>query len=335
MSAMANENYNCFHFLPKVLKGNYYFNIGDHGGIIAAVKYFKTEGSTNELLYSTNEGITWQKLIFYSEPLKVFGLLTEPGENTTVFTIFGTVGGSNSIRWIIVRIDLRSVFERNCTESDYKRWSPSDNTVGKHRSCLLGRKEIYERRMINANCYNGRDHEKLVTVENCVCDRSDYQCDFGFHRDQDWSGACVRDHLFDDHDFYNPPGNCRPGKFYNQTRGYVKIRGDTCVGGKDNVYEPLKVACPVEEEKEFLLVAQRPNILRIDLRNLSNVDILPLTQIQNVIALEFDLADNCVIYGDIELDKIFIQCLNGTPPRVLVENNLSVEGVIILMNFSQ
>jgi hypothetical protein len=116
------------------------------------------------------------------------------------------------------------------------------------------------------------------------------------------------------------------GKFYNQTRGYIKIRGDTCLGGKDSVFEPLKVACPVEEEKEFLLVAQRPNILRIDLRNLSNVDVLPLTQIKNVIALEFDLQENCVIYGDIELDKIFIQCLNGTPPRVLVENNLSVEG---------
>ena len=90
----------------------------------------------------------------------------------------------------------------------------------------------------------------------------------------------------------------------------------------------MKVGCPVEEEKEFLLVAQRPNILRIDLRNLSNVDVLPLTQIKNVIALEFDLQENCVIYGDIELDKIFIQCLNGTPPRVLVENNLSVEGEI-------
>ena len=123
------------------------------------------------------------------------------------------------------------------------------------------------------------------------------------------------------------------GKFYNQTRGYIKIRGDTCLGGKESIFEPLKVGCPVEEEKEFLLVAQRPNILRIDLRNLSNVDVLPLTQIKNVIALEFDLQENCVIYGDIELDKIFIQCLNGTPPRVLVENNLSVEGEMIFFDW--
>ena len=35
----------------QVLQGNYYYNIGDHGGIIVAVKYFKTEGDTNTLMY--------------------------------------------------------------------------------------------------------------------------------------------------------------------------------------------------------------------------------------------------------------------------------------------
>ncbi len=34
------------------------------------------------------------------------------------------------------------------------------------------------------------------------------------------------------------------------------------------------------------------------------------------------------MYGDIEVDKIFIQCLNGSEPRVLVNNDLeSVEGM--------
>ena len=27
----------------QVLQGNYYYNIGDHGGVIVAVKYFKTD----------------------------------------------------------------------------------------------------------------------------------------------------------------------------------------------------------------------------------------------------------------------------------------------------
>lgn len=311
----------------QVLKGSYYVQIGDHGGLIVAVKYFKTEGATNQLLYSTNEGITWKKVTFYTEPLRVFGLLTEPGETTTVFTIFGTPAGSSVIDWIIVRVDLSSVFEKNCTETDFKRWSPSDGTRGKHRNCILGRKYIYERRIVNATCYNGRESDKQVTVENCLCDRSDYQCDFGYLRDKDWSGDCIRDPNFADHNQFEPPMHCRPGQFFNQTRGYAKITGDTCSGGKEDVYGPFKVACPVEDEKEFLLVAQRSKIVRIDLMNVSHVDTLPLPQLKNVIAMDFDMEDNCVIYGDIELDKIFIQCLNGTPPRVLVENNLNVEGM--------
>ena len=53
-----------------MLKGSYFFNIGDHGGIMVAVKYFKTEGRTNELVYSTNEGIDWKTVKFYEKPLK-------------------------------------------------------------------------------------------------------------------------------------------------------------------------------------------------------------------------------------------------------------------------
>ena len=57
---------------------------------MVATKYYKTDGPTNQLLYSTDEGINWKNLTFYEKPLKVYGLLTEPGENSTSFTIFGT-----------------------------------------------------------------------------------------------------------------------------------------------------------------------------------------------------------------------------------------------------
>ena len=38
---------------------------------MVAVKYFKTEGRTNELMYSINEGVEWKTVKFYDEPLKV------------------------------------------------------------------------------------------------------------------------------------------------------------------------------------------------------------------------------------------------------------------------
>ena len=89
----------------QVLQGGYYYNIGDHGGVIVAVKYFKTEGNTDEILYTTDEGLNWKSHKFYHKPIRIFGLITEPGENTTIFTMFGTdVKPSQGINWIIVKV---------------------------------------------------------------------------------------------------------------------------------------------------------------------------------------------------------------------------------------
>ena len=42
-------------------RGNYYYNLGDHGGVIVSVKYIKTEGATNILEYSMDEAFTWHQ----------------------------------------------------------------------------------------------------------------------------------------------------------------------------------------------------------------------------------------------------------------------------------
>ena len=94
------------------------------------------------------------------------------------------------------------------------------------------------------------------------------------------------------------------------------------------MFEPQQALCPMAEEREFLLVSQRKSIRRINLADTDETEVLNLQNVNNVITLEFDLEDNCVFYGDIELDQIFVQCLNGSEPRVLVESNLdSVEGM--------
>ena len=118
-------------------------------------------------------------------------------------------------------------------------------------------------------------------------------CDFGFKKQGVWHEGCVKDPDFAGHDPYDPPGNCQPGQLYNRTRGYLKIRGDTCAGGLAARYDPDEVLCPVAEEKEFLLVSQRQAIVRINLRDLEDVQTLPLANVNNVITLEFDMQDNC------------------------------------------
>ena len=94
----------------QIFKGIYFYNIGDHGGILVAVQYFKTHGETREILYSTDEGEHWQRHEFSNEDLKLYGLMTEPGGNTTVFTMFGSV--LNKHKWLIVKVNLRNAFSK-------------------------------------------------------------------------------------------------------------------------------------------------------------------------------------------------------------------------------
>lgn len=84
------------------------FNFGDHGGVLTAVKYFKAYGETSRLYYSTDEGETWKSVMFTNEDLRIYGLMTEPGETTTVFTLFGSASAKH--QWLIIKVDLVNAF---------------------------------------------------------------------------------------------------------------------------------------------------------------------------------------------------------------------------------
>jgi hypothetical protein len=63
--------------------------------------------------YSWNEGETWfTKKFLDNERMNVYGLLTEPGEQNTKFTIFGS--HIQKHEWTIVHIDLRKVLGTVC-----------------------------------------------------------------------------------------------------------------------------------------------------------------------------------------------------------------------------
>lgn len=96
----------------QTLREMYFFNMGDHGGIFSAVKYHKNKGETRYIEYSLDEGETWNNTQFHNEELKLYGLMTEPGENTTVFTMFGSLPEFH--QWIIVKVDLKGIFNRTC-----------------------------------------------------------------------------------------------------------------------------------------------------------------------------------------------------------------------------
>ncbi|CAH2090468.1 unnamed protein product [Euphydryas editha] len=305
----------------RILKDYYFFNYGDHGGVLVAVKYFKTIGETRRILYSTNEGFDWNSYQFNDDNLRIYGLMTEPGENTTTFTMFGSENAQH--QWIIITIDLLNAFPRNCTKDDYKFWSVT--APNSSVSCVLGERDTFQRRLAHTNCYNGVGYNRPVKKEICECSRRDYECDFGFVLSHN---ICVRNQSLN-YDPYAISPLCRPGTFYKRTKGYKKIDGDVCHVPFYMPYEPELVPCPIEEPTEFILVALRDKIARIDLSD--NSTIIPVQGQRNIVAIEFDMKNNCIYWADIEVDKISRQCFgNITIQEVVVDTDLaSIEGMAL------
>lgn len=138
---------------------------------------------------------------------------------------------------------------------------------------------------------------------------------------------CVRNKSMS-YDPYAIPRICKPGEFYNRTKGYRKIAGDVCEDGFERHYLADVLPCPFKEVPHFLLFAHRDKISRYDLIT-NQVEDLPIVDLKNVIALDFDMKNNCVYWADIVLDTINRQCLNnGSKQEILVSNDLaSVEGL--------
>ncbi|KAM5310926.1 sortilin-related receptor isoform 1-T6 [Glossophaga mutica] len=313
----------------EALPGPHYYAWGDHGGIIMAI----AQGTeTNELKYSTNEGETWKAFTFCTQPVFVYGLLTEPGEKSTVFTIFGS-NKENVHSWLVLQVNTTDALGVPCTENDYKLWSPSDE---RGSECLLGHKTVFKRRIPHATCFNGEDFDRPVVTSNCSCTRQDYECDFGFKMGEDLSlEACVPDPEFSGKS-YAPPVPCPVGSTYRRTRGYRKISGDTCSGGDVEArLEGELVPCPLAEENEFILYAARKSIHRYDLAS-GATEQLPLAGLRAAVALDFDYERNCLYWSDLALDIIQRLCLNGsTGQEVIISSGLETVEALAFDPLSQ
>lgn len=308
----------------EILLDGHFFTFGDHGGLIVAIKQATL---TDTVLYSWNNGETWTSLKITDRKIWVYGLLTEPGEKTTVFSIFGSYAEKHE--WLIVQVNLSSIFTTVCSKEDYKLWSLSDALLEAKgiRGCLLGRKDITERRVPHAKCYNGEDYIRPFTVKNCSCTREDFECDYGFKLRSRRSHTCVTDPN-KNLDIHKIPIPCPPGNYYSYTKGYRRIAGDTCQGGQELMYAPQMNSCPVTKMPEFLLYAQRKMIHRYIFGKNEN-DILVQNGLVEAVVLDFDKADNCLYWADLATDNVKRLCLDGNHSvEIIVEDNVkAIEGL--------
>ncbi|XP_039986583.1 sortilin-related receptor isoform X1 [Xiphias gladius] len=300
----------------EALAGPHFYTWGDHGGILMAIAQ---GGATTHLKFSTNEGETWTDFKFSDKEVYVYQLLTEPGEKSTIFTIFGSYANQRH-SWLILQVNTSDVLGVPCSEADYKRWSPSDDHGNE---CLLGREITFKRRAPHATCFNGEDFDRPVTISNCSCTRQDYECDYGFKLSEDLSlQVCVPDPEFLG-DLYAPPVPCPVGTTYRRSKGYRKVPGDSCSGGDvESRLDGEMLPCPVGESNEFILYAVRNSIHRYDLATGTD-QALPLAGLREAVALDFDYDKNCLYWADISLDTIQRLCLNGsTGQEVVVRKDL-------------
>ncbi len=155
----------------EIQKGNYIFNIGDHGGLILIAN---ENVPITEVSYSTNGGRSFSKIKISIKPIIVSKI--EIIDQSLNFIIYGVetkdssqTSTNETHRGVIVGINFERVFNGKCLypespsnkQSDYEVWNPNtQNTIGSE--CIMGVKRTYIKRKPTSNCYNGEDFSKRV-----------------------------------------------------------------------------------------------------------------------------------------------------------------------------
>ncbi|KAK7442773.1 vacuolar protein sorting/targeting protein PEP1 [Stygiomarasmius scandens] len=207
----------------------YLWEIGDSGAIIIMAR---SDSPTDHVLYSTDEGRSWNSSYFSRERIHVKDIMTDPSGTTRRFVVFGSY--LSQPYDVAIYIDFAGLTSRECVldedlaENDIELWSPSESEGDE--KCLFGRQTQYFRRRRNANCIVGnRTMPEPRILKNCTCTKEDFECEFGHVRDENDECALAPGaaSLEDD-----SAGQCDHGEdsWYGRT-AYRKISYSSCEGG--------------------------------------------------------------------------------------------------------
>ncbi|XP_035150034.3 VPS10 domain-containing receptor SorCS2 isoform X2 [Callithrix jacchus] len=228
----------CGHTWRQVFEEEHHILYLDHGGVIVAIK--DTSIPLKILKFSADEGLTWSTYNFTSTSVFVDGLLSEPGDETLVMTVFGHISFRSD--WELVKVDFRPSFSRQCSEEDYSSWDLS-NLQGDH--CIMGQQRSFRKRKSTSWCIKGRSFTSALTSHVCECRDSDFLCDYGFERSpssESNTNKCSANFWFNP---LSPPDDCALGQTYTSSLGYRKVVSNMCEGGVDLQQSPVQLQCPL------------------------------------------------------------------------------------------
>lgn len=213
------------------------FEFGDHGGVLVMAPAMTL---TSYVLYSYDMGNTTTLLTFTtntSQFIYVTSIFTEPNGNGLQFIING-YNNQTTEAWYIYTIDL-SVFPlRQCGDSDFETFIPSN---GNQASCFMGATTTYTRRKQSSVCNNKNQFsDTIISQTPCPCTIEDYECDWNYQRNFSGSGQL-------NCSLITPVTWCEDGadNYYVQT-GYTLVPDTLCdptLPGAVNLVATQK-ACP-------------------------------------------------------------------------------------------
>ncbi|XP_038601463.1 VPS10 domain-containing receptor SorCS2 isoform X2 [Tachyglossus aculeatus] len=228
----------CGNSWRQVFEEEHHILYLDHGGVIVAIK--DTSIPLKILKFSVDEGYSWSTHNFSSTSVFVDGLLSEPGDENLVMTVFGHISFRSD--WELVKVDFRPTFPRECSEDDYEPWDLT-NLQGEH--CIMGQQRSFRKRRASSWCVKGRSFTSALTSRVCECGTSDFLCDYGFERSafsKPESSKCFANFWFNPE---SPPEECVLGEAYASSTGYRKVVSTVCEGGVDLQQKVAQHQCPM------------------------------------------------------------------------------------------
>ncbi|RIA92294.1 hypothetical protein C1645_765456 [Glomus cerebriforme] len=239
----------------EVKKGAYMYEFGNQGSIIVLVD---DEQPTDHVLYSLNEGTSWQEYKFTKvgeQSIRVIDIDTMPGGLSSKFILRG-FNPSRFNEEVVVYLDFSNIFTGKCKlEEDFEKWSP---TFGEGK-CLFGHEITYLRKKRESECFIEDDlRDKKERGVDCECTKHDFECDYNYMRNA--TDQCI---LF--------PGaeplhrsiaeQCANGDpYWYELSGYRKLKASTCKDGP-LIYTGERHKCPGHSVLFWIIIVLLPFVI--------------------------------------------------------------------------
>lgn len=232
----------------EVAKGAMQWEFGDHGSVVVLVPKHEP---ANVLQYSTDMGDSWQQFKFTENPVIIHDLATSARDTSLKFVLFCM--DKTDLSTVVYTVDFAELFDHQCKldfdhpdDDDYEYWTPPFYGDG----CMFGHRASYLRKNKGASCFVGEAplSDGYRVLNNCLCTRQDYECDYNYVRDVA-DNTCKLVKGLDPKDRKEQMCSVEGTFQYFIPTGYRKLPLLTCVGGTR--YDQTKPeACP-GKEKEF------------------------------------------------------------------------------------